>query len=117
MYALKSEGSTGPRRLLAAAHRRPSSSCWLRVTFASTGCEEPYEVGRSARLLRHHEDTRREGRSGPRRPRCQALPASLDVEPGMLLTARSAPRDNLARRPHQTLIYEVCRGGLSGCHH
>src|SRR5674476_1514690 len=30
MYALKSEGSTGPRRLLAAAHRRLSSSCWLR---------------------------------------------------------------------------------------
>jgi len=27
MYALKSEGSTGPRRLLAAAHRRLSSSC------------------------------------------------------------------------------------------
>ena len=27
------------------------------------------------------------------------------------------PRDNLARRPHQPLICEVCPGGLSGCHH
>jgi len=29
MYALKSVGSTGPRRLLAASHSRDSSSCWL----------------------------------------------------------------------------------------
>ena len=32
MYALKSDGSTGPRRLFAAAHSRDSSSCCV-ITF------------------------------------------------------------------------------------
>src|SRR5450759_2265423 len=99
IYALKSEGSTGPRRLLAAAHRRLSSSCWLSVTFASTGCEEPYEVGSSARLLRHHEDTRPEGLSGPRRPRCQPYRPRSMSSPGMLLTARSAAPRQPSRTP------------------
>jgi hypothetical protein len=54
---------------------------------------------------------------GPRRPRCLPDRARSMSSPAALLTARSAARDNLARRPYQALICEMRRGGLTGCHH
>src|SRR5450759_4186065 len=114
MYALKSEGSTGPRRLLAAAHRRLSSSCWLSVTFASTGCEDPSE-GRPFRTwFRQHEDTRREGESGAASPVMPALTASLDVEPEVLLAARSAARLQPSRTPSPAPLSVRSQGRADG---
>ena len=46
MYALKSEGSTGPRKELAAAHSLLSSSCWVTSASPTTVSLDRPALGR-----------------------------------------------------------------------